>query len=170
MGIYRRPLEGQAIMIPDDVKAVPVVTALMEALPEAAVAGKLERGELTLGIVVEKIVEVCRFLKHEQKFVRVSTVTGVDWYPEEPRFEVVYHLHAPERREWLRLKCRLAGADPEIDSVTGVWRGANWYERETFDLFGITFRNHPNLKRIMLPEDWEGYPLRKDYPVTGDRV
>jgi len=102
--------------------------------------------------------------------VRVSTVTGVDWYPEEPRFEVVYHLHAPERREWLRLKCRLAGADPEIDSVTGVWRGANWYERETFDLFGIRFRNHPNLQRIMLPDDWEGHPLRKDYPVTGDRV
>jgi NADH-quinone oxidoreductase subunit C len=157
-------------MIPDDVKAVPVVTALIEALPVAAVAGKLERGDLTLGIVAEKIVEVCRFLKHEQKFVRVSTVTGVDWYPDEPRFEVVYHLYAPERREWLRLKCRLAGADPEIDSVTEVWRGANWYERETFDLFGIRFRNHPNLQRIMLPDNWEGHPLRKDYPVTGDRV
>jgi NADH-quinone oxidoreductase subunit C len=79
-------------------------------------------------------------------------------------------LHSPERNERLRLKCRLPGSDPEIDSVTGVWRGANWYERETFDLFGVRFRNHPDLRRIMLPEDWEGHPLRKDYPVTGSRV
>jgi NADH-quinone oxidoreductase subunit C len=82
----------------------------------------------------------------------------------------VYHLHSPERNERLRLKCRLPAANPEIDSVTAVWRGANWYERETFDLFGIRFRNHPGLRRIMLPEDWEGHPLRKDYPVTGERV
>jgi len=157
-------------MIPEEIKTVPVVAALLEALPEAMAAGKLDRGELTLEIAAEKIVEVCQFLKNEQKFVRVSTVTGVDWYPEEPRFEVVYHLHSPERNERIRLKCRLPGANPEIDSVTGVWRGADWYERETFDLFGIRFRNHPNLRRIMLPENWEGYPLRKDYPVTGDRV
>ncbi len=102
--------------------------------------------------------------------MRISTVTAVDWYPAEPRFEVVYHLHSPERNERLRLKCRLQGTNPEIDSVTAVWRGANWYERETFDLFGIRFRNHPNLQRIMLPETWEGHPLRKDYPITGDRV
>src|SRR5579864_64848 len=149
-------------MIPDEIKTVPVVAALLEAVPEAVAAGKQDHGELTLEIVPERIVEVCHFLKNEQKFVRVSTVTGVDWYPEEPRFEVVYHLHAPARREWLRLKCRLAGANPEIDSVTGIWRGANWYEREAFDLFGIVFRNHPDLRRIMLPESWEGHPLRKD--------
>ena len=81
----------------------------------------------------------------------------------EPRFEVVYHLQSVERNEWLRLKCRLAGGNPEIDSVTGVWRAANWYERETFDLFGISFRNHPDLRRIMLTEDFEGHPLRKDW-------
>jgi NADH-quinone oxidoreductase subunit C len=68
------------------------------------------------------------------------------------------------------VKCKVAGSNPEIDSLTGVWRSANWYERETFDLFGIKFRNHPDLTRIMLPEDWEGHPLRKDYPVTGTRV
>jgi NADH-quinone oxidoreductase subunit C len=157
-------------MIPAEVGAIPVVAALATAQPDAVMGGKSDRGELTLEIAPERIVGVCRFLKEEQTFVRVSTVTAVDWYPEEPRFEVVYHLHSPERNERLRLKCRLPGANPEIDSVTVVWRGANWYERETFDLFGIRFRNHPNLKRIMLPEDWEGYPLRKDYPVTGDRV
>jgi NADH-quinone oxidoreductase subunit C len=157
-------------MIPEELNTIPVVAALVTAQPEAVVGGKSDRGELTLEIAPERIVEVCRFLKEDQKFVRVSTVTAVDWYPEEPRFDVVYHLHSPERNERLRLKCRLPGENPEIDSVTVVWRGANWYERETFDLFGIRFRNHPNLKRIMLPENWEGHPLRKDYPVTGDRV
>jgi NADH-quinone oxidoreductase subunit C len=113
---------------------------------------------------------VCHFLKEQQRFLRLSTVTAVDRYPLEPRFEVIYHLHSITRNERLRLKCRLSGDDPAIDSVTPVWRGANWYERETFDLFGIIFRNHPDLRRIMLPEDWEGHPLRKDYSVTGDRV
>jgi len=158
-------------MIPDEVKTFPVIAALLNNAPDAIVlGGKFDRGELTLEIAPEHIVDVCAYLKQSQNFVRLSTVTGVDWYPEEPRFEVVYHLHSPERNERLRLKCRLAGANPEIDSVTPVWRGAGWYERETFDLFGISFRSHPDLRRIMLPDDWEGYPLRKDYPVTGNRV
>jgi NADH-quinone oxidoreductase subunit C len=114
-----------------------------------------------------KIVDLCRYLKDAEKFVRLSTVTAVDWHPAEPRFEVVYHLHSLERNERIRLKCRVAGTNPEIDSVTGVWRGADWYEREVFDMFGIGFRNHPNLQRILMPVDWEGYPLRKDYPVHG---
>ena len=133
-------------------------------------SGKFERAELTIEIAPDKIVSVCGFLKYDLGFVRLSTVTGVDWYPAEPRFEVVYHLQSLDRNEWLRLKCRLPGADPEIDSVTEVWSGANWFERETFDLFGVRFRNHPDLRRIMLPDDWEGYPLRKDYSVTGDRL
>ena len=157
-------------MIPDEIKALPVVAALLNTAPEAVLGGKFDRGEVTLEIGAERIVGVCAYLKQAQNFVRLSTVTGVDWYPQEPRFEVVYHLHSPERNERLRLQCGLAGANPEIDSVTAVWRGAGWYERETFDLFGVQFRNHPDLRRIMLPEDWEGYPLRKDYPVTGDRV
>jgi NADH-quinone oxidoreductase subunit C len=154
----------------DELQALPIAAALISAAPGAVTGGKHDRHELTLEIAAERIVSACRFLKAEQKFVRLSTVTAVDWYPEEPRFEVVYHLHSPERNERLRLKCRVTGESPEIDSVTEIWRGANWYERETFDLFGIRFRNHPDLRRIMLPEDWEGYPLRKDYPVTGNRV
>jgi NADH-quinone oxidoreductase subunit C len=157
-------------MLADELKTFPIVSALANAKPGALLAGKFDRQELTLEIAADQIVDVCAFLKNEQKFVRLSTVTAVDWYPQEPRFEVVYHLQSPERNERLRLKCRLAGASPEIDSVTGVWRGANWYEREIFDLFGIRFRNHPDLRRIMLPEDWQGHPLRKDYPITGDRV
>lgn len=136
----------------------------------AVIAGKYDKGELTLEIASPAIARVCAFLKLEQSFVRLSTVTAVDRHPAEPRFEVVYHLHSLERNERLRLRCRLPGDSPEIDSVTSVWRSAEWYEREVFDLFGIRFRNHPDLRRIMLPEDWAGHPLRKDYAITGTRV
>ena len=128
---------------------------------------KPDRGETTLEIAPEKIVETCRRLKHEGGYIRLSDLTAVDRYPDEPRFEVIYHLHSLEHNERLRLKARVSG---EIDSVTGVWRSANWYEREVFDLFGIKFHNHPELERILLPAEWEGHPLRKDYPVTGNRV
>jgi NADH-quinone oxidoreductase subunit C len=140
------------------------------AVQDAVVTGKYDRGELTLEIEPSRIVEVCARLKGEQQFVRMSDLTAVDRYPEEPRFEVVYHLHSLSRNARLRLKCRVSGAKPAIDSVTPVWRGADWFEREVFDLFGIEFRNHPDLRRIMLPDDYEGHPLRKDYPVTGTRV
>ena len=148
----------------------PLATAL-DAFDGAAVTGgKFDREELTLEIAPSKIVSVCGFLKYDRNFVRLSTVTAVDRYPAEPRFEVVYHLHSIERNERVRLKCRLGGAQPEIDSVTSVWRSADWYEREVFDLFGIRFAGHPDLRRIMLPDEWEGHPLRKDYPTTGHRV
>ena len=124
-------------------------------------------GETTLIVDPARIVDLCRFLKDSETYIRLSGVTAVDLHPAEPRFEVIYHLHSLDRNQRLRLKCLLAGATPEIDSITGVWRGANWYEREVFDMFGIGFRNHPNLVRILMPIDWEGYPLRKDYPVHG---
>jgi NADH-quinone oxidoreductase subunit C len=141
-----------------------------EGLEPFTLARQEKFGELTIEIASEKVVEACRFLKDNLQFERLSTVTAVDRYPSAPRFEVVYHLQSVARNEWLRLKCRLAGESPEIDSVTGVWRGANWYEREVFDLFGIHFRNHPDPRRIMMPDDWEGHPLRKDYPVTGPKI
>lgn len=124
-------------------------------------------GETTLIVDPARIVDLCRHLKDSETYVRLSGITAVDMLPAEPRFEVIYHLHSLERNQRLRLKCLVSGANPEIDSATGVWRSANWYEREVFDMFGITFRNHPNLTRILMPIDWEGYPLRKDYPVHG---
>jgi NADH-quinone oxidoreductase subunit C len=143
----------------------------VDAFDESAITGgHCERGELTLELAPARIAAVCEFLKRDQKFARLSTVTAVDRHPAEPRFEVVYHLHSVERNLRLRLKCRLTGDALEIDSVVPVWRGADWYEREVFDLFGIRFKGHPDLRRIMLPDDWEGHPLRKDYPVTGTRV
>ena len=156
-------------MLSDQLREAATAAAIEARDSAAIVEGKLEVGELTLVIDPAKIVDVCRFLKDELKFVRLSGVTAVDWFPADPRFEVIYHLHSLDRNERLRLKCRVGGDSPEIDSVTGIWRGANWYEREVFDLFGVRFLNHPDLRRIMMPDYWEGHPLRKDFPVHGNK-
>ncbi len=153
-------------MLPETLQEFPIAVAIASAVT----TGKYDRGELTLEIDPTRIVEICRTLKHDLDFVRMSDLTAVDRYPEEPRFEIIYHLHSLSRNERIRLKCRIGGGKPEIDSVTSVWRGANWYEREVFDLFGVSFRNHPDMRRIMMPDHWEGHPLRKDYPITGPRV
>jgi len=156
-------------MLSEQLKERPVAVALEAYDPSVIQSGAIDVGQLILYVDASKIVDVCRFLKQEQKFNRLSAVTALDWLPIEPRFEVVYFLHSLEKNERLRLKCKVSGEEPEIDSVTGVWKSANWYEREVFDLFGIRFRNHPNLTRIMMPEDWDGYPLRKDYPIHGHK-
>jgi NADH-quinone oxidoreductase subunit C len=157
-------------MLPDNLREHTVAAAVEAFDSDALKGGCYQRGELTLEIAPAKIASICGFLKYDQQFVRLSTVTAVDRWPAEPRFEVVYHLHSVERNQRVRVKCRIPGDAPAIESVTGVWRGANWYEREVFDLFGIQFVHHPNLLRILMPQDWDGHPLRKDYPVTGQRV
>ena len=157
-------------MLPEPLRQHAVAVAVETFDADAITNGALSFGELTLEIAPQKIVSVCGFLKYDQRFVRLSTVTAVDHCPAEPRYEVVYHLHAVEQKQRVRLKCRLRGEDPVIESVTSVWRSANWYEREVFDLFGIRFLGHPDLRRILMPNDWEGYPLRKDYPITGMRM
>lgn len=157
-------------MLPDNLREHALAMAVEAFDADAITGGKFDHSELTLEVRPAKIASVCGFLKYDQSFVRLSSVTAVDRYPAAPRFEVVYHLHSVERKDRVRLKCRLAGENPEIESVTSVWRGAGWYEREVFDLFGIRFLNHPDLRRIMMPDDFEGHPLRKDYPVTGSRV
>ncbi len=93
----------------------------------------------------------------------------MDWNPSEPRFEVVYHLLSIPKKERVRLKVKLDSGSPVVESLTAIWPGANYFEREIFDLFGVRFTGHPYLRRIMMPEDWEGHPLRKDYPVEGYR-
>ena len=156
-------------MVSDDVKQSPAAAALLARDPQAVIDGVLGFGELTLFIDPARIVDTCRFLKDDYGFNRLSAVTCVDWHPAEPRFEVVYQLHSLPKNERLRLKCRVSGEDPTIDSVCGVWKGANWYEREVYDLFGVVFRSHPGLTRIMMPEGWTGHPLRKDFPVHGHK-
>jgi len=137
--------------------------------PEAILEANDHLGELTLYIDPAQIVAVCAFLKHEGKFIRLSGITATDWHPADPRFEIIYHLHSFDRNLRVRLKCRVPESSASIDSVTGVWRGADWYEREVFDMFGVTFRNHPDMTRILMPEDWDGHPLRKDYPIHGHK-
>jgi NADH-quinone oxidoreductase subunit C len=139
------------------------------ALADIAAAGKFEFGELTVEVAPSNILDALARAKNSLGFTRLSTVTGVDRYPAEPRYEVVYHLQSIATKERLRLKARVRGDHPEIESACPVYRAANWYEREVFDFFGIRFLNHPDLKRIMLPEEFEGHPLRKDFPVTGTR-
>jgi NADH-quinone oxidoreductase subunit C len=156
-------------VIPPAVQQRPDAAAVSGFDPSALEDGKLDRGELTLVIRAERIGEVSEFLKAKRGYRFLSDVTAVDWYPSEPRFEVVYHLFCHERKERLRMKCRLGGEHPEIASVVSVWSAANWYEREVYDLFGIRFAGHPHLRRILMPEEWQGHPLRKDYPVTGYR-
>jgi NADH-quinone oxidoreductase subunit C len=154
-------------MIPDTLHSAPIVKAIEEWEETAVEDGKLDRGELTLVIAPTRLQDTCRYLKEKHGFLRLSGITAVDHLPENPRFEVVYHLHSVSNNERLRLKSLLPEENPEIDSVTGVWRGAAWYEREIYDLFGVKFRGHPNLRRILLPAGWEGHPLRKDYPIDG---
>jgi NADH-quinone oxidoreductase subunit C len=152
-------------MIPENLRENPVASAL----DDVAVTAKFEFNELTVEIAPENILEALRRIKHQLRFERLSTVTAVDRYPAEPRFEIVYHLQSIAGKQYLRLKARVSGENPEIESAFAVYRAANWYEREVFDLYGVRFLNHPNLTRIMLPDDWVGYPLRKDVPVTGTR-
>ncbi len=137
-----------------------------------AVAEVIEfRGELTVVVPRGHLQRAAEYLAAEPslRFTFLSDITTVDKFPLEPRFEVNYHLLSMDRSERLRLKVRLNGGDPAIHSVTTVWPTANWHERENFDLFGIRFEGHPDLRRILMPDDWEGYPLRKDYPVEGYR-
>ena len=155
-------------MLPEALAENSSAIAVNSRVPEAIVDATITVDGPVLFIAPAHIVPVCRVLKEEVGFERLSAITSVDWWPSEPRFEVVYFLHSLRHNARLRLSVKL-GEGEQLDSVTEVWRGANWYEREVFDLFGITFRNHPNLERIMMPADWEGYPLRKDYPVHGHK-
>ena len=155
-------------MLPEVLADDAIAAALDQHLPEAIAGARAAADGPVIEIAPAFIAPACRHLKQVSGFERLAAVTAVDWWPREPRFEVVYLLHGIRINKRLRLAVRLAeGVD--IDSVTSVWRGANWYEREVYDLFGIRFRNHPNLERIMMPPDWEGHPLRKDYPVHGHR-
>jgi NADH-quinone oxidoreductase subunit C len=139
--------------------------------PEAVEDAHLFRDEVTLYIRPAHFLRVCEFLRDEPglKFSFLADVTALDLYPQEPRFEVVYHLLSLAAAQRLRLKVRLSGENPRFITAVPVWPSANAFEREVFDLFGIVFDGHPFLRRMLLPEEWEGHPLRKDYPTEGYR-
>jgi len=142
--------------------------AAVKALAALATDAKYDRAELTITVARESIVQACQAVQ-QAGYTFFEDVTAVDWYPSEPRFQITYHILSMTFKERIRLVVRLDGEDPAIDTITGVWPAANFYEREIFDLFGVHFGGHPNLTRIMMPEDWNGHPLRKDYPVEGYR-
>jgi len=149
----------------------PVVQKLKE-WNASTVAQVIEfRGETTVVVPRQHLISAVEFLAGEPslKFSFLSDLSGVDRFPLEPRFEVNYHLLSIEKRLRLRLKVKLSSADPVVHSVTGVWPTANWHEREVFDMFGVQFEGHPDLRRILMPDEWEGHPLRKDYPTEGYR-
>ena len=125
------------------------------------------RGQTGVAVAREKIVEICQFLKTEQAFDVLSDICGLDNYGEEPRFGLDYLLYSMRDRQWLRLKIRIPEDDLVVDTISTVWKSANWLEREAWDMYGIKFRGHPNMKRILM---WEGYPYhpqRKDFPLAG---
>ncbi len=158
--------EGRPSVLPDAAAQDPIAVDLERAVPGAVVDFKTAVDGPTLYVAPAAITAVARYLRDNAGYARLTAVTAVDWWPREPRFEVIYFLHSLQRNTRLRIVVKARESDA-VESVSRIWRSANWYEREVFDLFGVQFFNHPNLERIMMPADWEGYPLRKDYPVHG---
>lgn len=149
-----------------------VVIERLRAWSTSAISEIIEfRGETTV-VVPRNLLRDAAFHCRDDKALQFNLLTDatcVDRYPLEPRFELNYHLVSIPRKNRVRLRVRLSNDDAVVDSLVPVWPGANWLEREIFDLFGIRFNDHPDLRRILLPEDWEGHPLRKDFPVEGYR-
>ena len=144
------------------------VKALASWNAEAIVDALFDRGELSLTLPSESIVEAVTAVKNAG-YNAFEDMTAVDWLPSDPRFQITYHILSHALKQRIRIKTWISDSNPALDSITSVFPGANFYEREVFDLFGIRFEGHPNLRRIMMPEEWVGHPLRKDYPVEGYR-
>lgn len=146
------------------------VETIREKFPQAVVETSEFRDEQTIVLKSESLVAVCAYLQKRLRYDFLSTVTAVDWPDRVPRYDVVYHLLSLQNQCVLRLKVCVGERSeehPSVPTVTGIWPAANWYEREIYDLFGITFTGHPDLRRILMPMDWTTHPLRKDYPLTG---
>jgi NADH-quinone oxidoreductase subunit C len=146
----------------------PAIKAILAWNTEALTDAKIDRSELTLTIAPNCIREAAATIK-AAGYNAFQDVTAVDWFPSVPRFQLSYHICSHAYKNVLRLRVMVDEADAAVESITPVWAGANYYEREVFDLFGIRFDGHPNLRRILMPDDWAGHPLRKDYPVEGYR-
>ena len=153
---------------PDDLEPPPFLAALQKILPEAVEQISYWVGDWTVIVQPTSLLDVARFLKEsdEGAFDYCSDVTASDWPPREKRFDVIYCLYSTRRRHRVRVKVR-AGEDEPVPSVTELWPAANWLERELWDMFGVAITGHPDLRRILMPENWQGHPQRKDYPLEG---
>jgi NADH-quinone oxidoreductase subunit C len=148
-----------------------ILKKLKDKFPDSILEIIEFRNELTLVVRKEDIVSICTFLRDDPElhFNFLSCLCGVDYPERKPRFDVVYELYSINKHHRIRLKVKVDEYE-SVPSVTEVWSAANWHEREVFDLFGISFDGHPDLRRILMPDDWEGHPLRKDYPLTKEEV
>jgi NADH-quinone oxidoreductase subunit C len=156
-----------AVPAPADAMGEPLVAALAASLPGAVKGAKKMVGQTTVEIAPDRLVETCRHLKDGESFTFLVDLTAVDWKERDPRFDVVYWLHSFDRgNERVRLKVGVKDGDA-CPTVSDVWETANWMEREVFDLFGIAFEGHPDLRRILTWDGFQGHPLRKDFPVEG---
>jgi NADH-quinone oxidoreductase subunit C len=143
------------------------VIKLKEKFGSSLLDVKEFRGEVTVTVKKEDVVDICRFLKTELAYNLLTDVTAVDYLGQDPRFMLVYNLYSIPQKDRLRVKAPVTESDCSIATMTAVWNSANWLEREVYDLFGVVFTGHPDLRRILMTEDWEGHPLRKDYPLQG---
>jgi NADH-quinone oxidoreductase subunit C len=141
---------------------------MVAADPQHILDAKFDFGELTITVAPANLRAACTTLR-VSGYNFFEDMTAVDWFPSSPRFQLSYHLLSHAFKDRIRLRVMLDESALTIDSITPIWAGANYFEREVFDLFGIHFAEHPDLRRIMLPDDWKGHPLRKDYPVEGYR-
>lgn len=155
----------------EQLKSHAEVACLIAANAAAVEGAKFDRNELSIYVERTALRAACNALRNDPalQYDSLADVTCVDWTPSDPRFEVIYHLFSSVTKKRVRFKVRLSGDDAVVDSLTPLWPGANFFEREVFDLFGVRFDEHPNLQRILMPDNWEGHPLRKDYPVEGYR-
>ncbi|MGH7273702.1 MAG: NADH-quinone oxidoreductase subunit C [Nitrospiria bacterium] len=146
-----------------------IAQRIQAQFPQHLIDAREAFGELTLQLRREGIPEVCRFLRDDPDlaFDHITDICSVDYPEDEERFEVVYHFYSIRKHHRIRVKARLPEEDCTIDSLTGLWRGANFLEREVYDMMGIRFNHHPDLRRILLTDDFDGYPLRKDFPTEG---
>jgi NADH-quinone oxidoreductase subunit C len=151
------------------------VQAVKQAMGSAVLDVKVFRGETTLVVAVDQIANVTRYLRDTTGLVYnfLSDISAVDYYPDydrPERFGVAYHLYSMLYNRRLRLKVFVPEEEPVVPTVTTIWPGANWLEREIYDMMGIEFDGHPNLRRLLMPEDWDGHPHRRDYPLGYERV
>jgi len=146
----------------------PAVAAIVAWNEAALTDARWDRDELTLTIAREEIIGAAQAVQ-KAGYNFLEDITAVDWFPASPRFQISYHILSHKLKQYIRLRVMLDEASPAVETLTSVWPSANYYEREVFDLFGVRFDQHPNLRRIMMPDEWSGHPLRKDYPVEGYR-
>ncbi|MBT8491296.1 MAG: NADH-quinone oxidoreductase subunit C [Deltaproteobacteria bacterium] len=145
------------------------IKILSETLGQCIIEIESFNTEVTLIVDRRSILTVCDFLKNDPRFLFdfLSDCCGVDRFPESPRYWVVYHIYSIAHNHRVSIKASLDDAKPVIDSVVSIWQSADWMERECYDMFGIEFRNHPDMRRILMPDDFQGFPLRKDFPLEG---